>query len=358
MKRKLILPTVMLMAAFSLFALAGCGDATPANIQAQDTSVPSGQGGIHQISSQRAREIAVDFVGYGAVHDVLAFTDDGILTFEVDVRHNAMRYVVLVNAESGNVVRLSRYQDDTAVAYVSANDPNLDVAPDYPPHTPNLDVSPNYPSHQPATTQSTEQPAQTASSITLPSSITPRPPARAGGPANPAISAQRAVELARDHLISIGATSARFDYIYMDLERGTWVWSVEFDGSGRSYEFYVNVETGAFLQAPQGTATAASPPSSPAATATQQQVTNQTTSGQGNRPSNPEISLERAIEIAYSDLARRGINATFSRDSGMDWERGQWVWELLFRTQGERMPLIEFYINVDNGSIVKFEWDD
>jgi hypothetical protein len=43
-----------------------------------------------------------------------------------------------------------------------------------------------------------------------------------------------------------------------------------------------------------------------------------------NRPSNPAISLERAIEIAYADLAVRGINATFRRDSGMDWERGQW----------------------------------
>jgi uncharacterized membrane protein YkoI len=79
---------------------------------------------------------------------------------------------------------------------------------------------------------------------------------------------------------------------------------------------------------------------------------------QSNRPTNPAISLDRAIEIAYQDLARRGINATYRRHSGIHWHRGQWVWELLFRTQGERMPLIEFYINVDNGNIVKFEWDD
>ena len=77
-----------------------------------------------------------------------------------------------------------------------------------------------------------------------------------------------------------------------------------------------------------------------------------------NRPSNPAISLEHAIELAYADIAARGINATFHSDSGMSWEQGQWVWELLFTTQGERMPLIEFYINVDDGSIVKFEWDD
>jgi uncharacterized membrane protein YkoI len=85
---------------------------------------------------------------------------------------------------------------------------------------------------------------------------------------------------------------------------------------------------------------------------------NESTSSRSNRPSNPAITLERAIEIAYDDLADRGINATFRSNSGMSWERGQWVWELEFRTQGERMPIIEFYINVDNGNIVKFEWDD
>lgn len=84
----------------------------------------------------------------------------------------------------------------------------------------------------------------------------------------------------------------------------------------------------------------------------------ESTPSRSNRPSNPAITLERAIEIAYDDLADRDINATFRSNSGMSWERGQWVWELEFRTQGERMPIIEFYINVDNGSIVKFEWDD
>jgi hypothetical protein len=75
-------------------------------------------------------------------------------------------------------------------------------------------------------------------------------------------------------------------------------------------------------------------------------------------PTSPAVSLERAVEIAYNDLSERGINAAFRSDSGMSWERGQWVWELLFRTQGERKPFIEFYISVDNGNIVKFEWDD
>ena len=76
----------------------------------------------------------------------------------------------------------------------------------------------------------------------------------------------------------------------------------------------------------------------------------------GNRPTNPAISLQQAIEIAYNDLSARGINATFRRDSGMDWERNQWVWELEFRPNAGRGE-IEFYINVDTGEIVKFEFD-
>ncbi|MCL1993348.1 MAG: hypothetical protein FWG66_10440, partial [Spirochaetes bacterium] len=80
--------------------------------------------------------------------------------------------------------------------------------------------------------------------------------------------------------------------------------------------------------------------------------------GGGGRPTNPAVSLDRAIEIAYADLARRGLNGRFRNHSGMDWERGQWVWELVFFVQGGPLPLVEFYINVHNGAIVKFEWDD
>ena len=90
----------------------------------------------------------------------------------------------------------------------------------------------------------------------------------------------------------------------------------------------------------------------------EQQALNPSVGEHGNRSSNTAISLERAIEIANSDLASRGISATYSSNSGLDWEKGQRVWELLFRTHGERMPLIEYYINTENGSIVKFEWDD
>jgi uncharacterized membrane protein YkoI len=76
------------------------------------------------------------------------------------------------------------------------------------------------------------------------------------------------------------------------------------------------------------------------------------------RPLNPTISLERAIEIGYEELARRGYTGTFRERSGLDWEYGQWVWEIEFRVVGGRRPFVEMYINVDTGSVVKFEWDD
>jgi len=89
-----------------------------------------------------------------------------------------------------------------------------------------------------------------------------------------------------------------------------------------------------------------------------QQFENTPDSRQESKMASHTISLDKAIEIAYDDLASRDIDATFRSSSGIDWEKGQWVWELLFNTHGERMPLIEYYINVDDGYIIKFEWDD
>jgi len=76
---------------------------------------------------------------------------------------------------------------------------------------------------------------------------------------------------------------------------------------------------------------------------------------QNNRPEDPSVSIERATQIAYEDLRSRGIPANFRAHSGISLERGQWVWELEFSpSQG---GVIEYYINVTTGAIVKFEWD-
>ena len=311
---------------------------------------PSPASNTPSISSQRAREIAVELVGHGAAQNVMLFTEDGVLTFEVDVRYQNTRYAVYIDAVTGNIIRMSSFSDEVQAAAQPAQ--ALTPAP-----TPT-------PAQNPA--------PQGSSNISLPANITPRPAARAGGPANPPISAQRAAELARDHLVAIGVTSARFDYVYMDVERGIWVWSVEFDGPGRSYEFYVDVNTGAFVQAPSAPAAAVNvtPSPSPSPVNTPQATSNPSPSpvsspqatgsshNRNSRPTNPAISLDRAIEIGYAELARRGHSGTFRNHSGMDWERGQWVWEIEFRVPGGRLPLVEMYINVDTGNVVKFEWDD
>lgn len=65
-----------------------------------------------------------------------------------------------------------------------------------------------------------------------------------------------------------------------------------------------------------------------------------------------EITLARAREIAEADLKARGINAQFHADSGIGIEYGRRVWELEFRSNGQS---IEYYIDVENGNIIKFE---
>jgi uncharacterized membrane protein YkoI len=161
--------------------------------------------------------------------------------------------------------------------------------------------------------------------------------------------------LARDHLISIGVTDARFDYVYMDREGQVWVWSVEFDSGGRSYEFYVNVETGAFLRSPQAASTtgqqAAPPPTTGQVTAPS---TNNNWRSPGrapaNWPSNVAITPERAVEIA---LGRVGGGTVHEVDH--DFERGRAAWWVEIR---HNRAVYEVKVDVQTGDIVDFERDD
>jgi len=304
-KRKLISLSIASVAVvLSLLVLAGCCDLPHATVQTQDTPLDTSQtqdtlsenhhqdtydrtiaqqSGVHQISSQKAREIAVDFVGYGAAHDVMAFTDGGTLIFEVDVRHDAMRYVVLLSAESGKIKSLNRHEDKSAAVVL----PDAAIVPDECVlHTTNETTGA-------AITQNERAPQTTNETTGAAITQNERTPQTTNETTRPA-----------EQQTTRAATST---------------------------------QAPAPLQQP-----AASP----------------STSERGNQSSGTTISLDRAIEIAYADLANRGINATYRSNSGLDWERGQRVWELLFRTTGERMPLIEYYINAENGNIVKFEWDD
>jgi uncharacterized membrane protein YkoI len=75
------------------------------------TTLEEMQPGIPQISGQRAREIALELLGHGTARDVLLFEENGVLIFEVEIRYVDVRYMVYVNAISGNVVRMSRHED-------------------------------------------------------------------------------------------------------------------------------------------------------------------------------------------------------------------------------------------------------
>jgi len=163
------------------------------------------------VSAVQAREAALAMTGGGAISSLELVTDPALgSVFQIVIVNNAVRYEVSVNAATGEVFRLTSVSDGVASVTVS------------PQPFPQQGVAGN---------------------------IVPRPPRRPGGPANPPISAEGAVEIAHNHLLSLGITNARLDYIYMDIERGRWVWSVEFDGPrGVEYEFYIDVNTGTILQ--------------------------------------------------------------------------------------------------------------
>ena len=82
-------------------------------------------------------------------------------------------------------------------------------------------------------------------------------------------------------------------------------------------------------------------------------------SDRNNRPTNPIITRERAIEIAQAELATHGLTGTL-RSAVMDWEKNQWVWEVDLRTNStnRHQRNFEIYINVDTGEIIKTEFDD
>jgi len=73
---------------------------------------PFGTSNTPTITSQDARDIALAFVGYGEVFDDLLFIDYGVFIFEVDIRYEAARYMIYVNAIDGSVMNMSQYDDN------------------------------------------------------------------------------------------------------------------------------------------------------------------------------------------------------------------------------------------------------
>jgi len=70
-----------------------------------------GQGDAEMITDREAMDIALQYIGHGSVNDVLLFSDEGVLTFEVDIRHEEVRYMVYINALSGSVISSDSFDE-------------------------------------------------------------------------------------------------------------------------------------------------------------------------------------------------------------------------------------------------------
>ena len=234
-----------------------------------------------RISANQARDIALDMVGGGFV--AMLALDEANELYSIRVNYQEQGFELLVHAISGNVLSLMADEEGEEGALPPTVDINVDVNVELPAPTPTPTPAPTAtptptPSPSPTPT-ATPSPSPSPSPIPSPTpspSPTPTPtpfvsellatptpqpspspgvwpvrsPGAAGGPVNPAISSDWAVELAFDHLEAIGIRDAAFGYIYMDREQGRWVWSVELRHAGRALEFYIDVQTGEFLKAP------------------------------------------------------------------------------------------------------------
>ena len=63
------------------------------------------------ISSQEAIEIALDYIGGGTSDHVELINENGVDIYEVGIEHDEVTFFVYVHAESGDVVRMSRFEE-------------------------------------------------------------------------------------------------------------------------------------------------------------------------------------------------------------------------------------------------------
>jgi uncharacterized membrane protein YkoI len=88
-----------------------------AELQAMLDALLAGQtveitGAAEPISGVEANDIALAYVGHGEIAGFLLFNDEGVLTYEVDIRYGIARYMVYVDAISGEVINMGRFEDN------------------------------------------------------------------------------------------------------------------------------------------------------------------------------------------------------------------------------------------------------
>jgi uncharacterized membrane protein YkoI len=180
------------------------------------------------------------------------------------------------------------------------------------------------------------------------------------------ISAEQARQIA---LESVGGGNVV--EIEFDVCDGRSVFEVEVKYNGVEYEVVIDALTGEVIRLrgcsqssvtttpanPQPPANTTQPPTPTTQPPVPPPTTQRPATQSPQQPNGQSISLERAIEIGYAEIANRGFTGTF-RESCRGSSRGQQVWELLYRVQGGRLPLVEMYISMETGEIIMWEWDD
>jgi len=228
-----------------------------------------------------AREIAIELVGGGTVNELNLNTDE--VKFDIIVYYNEA-FQVTLNAKNGELIRLE--------------------------------------------------------SLTAPSNIVELSET---APLSGNLTAEQAVDIAKQHLASIGITNATLFYSYSDIEGGIPVWSIEFKYNGRGLEFYVVKATGDLLKYPMASNNSSAGGNTGSAPIPLPSVP---TSSSSTHSTLTEISRERAGEIAL--VIAPGRIVEISRD----WENGRPAWWVEIRHEG---MIHEFYIDMETGTILQHE---
>jgi len=161
------------------------------------------------ISAIEARDIALAMSGGGTISSLNMVVDGAVgQVYLIVVINNAVRYEVSINAQTGDVIRVTS---------------------------------------GPAQGAGAGTPAASSAPSASPAPAAPARHNRLVRPTNPPISSARAVEIAAAHLASLGI-QATFRSSKIDWERGRWVWEVEFRQGRIEYEFYIDVNTGEIVK--------------------------------------------------------------------------------------------------------------
>ena len=66
---------------------------------------------VASISSEDAKEIALDYIGYGLITDVALITENDVQIYTVAIKQENVHFVIYVHGQTGDVVRMVRTED-------------------------------------------------------------------------------------------------------------------------------------------------------------------------------------------------------------------------------------------------------